>query len=75
MDMLRFSNSVNAKEVALHGYFEVLGPGKCQGVALHGYVEVSQEDSEVTESALVKDILYAYHDIIFYCVCLLFIWL
>ena len=40
VDMLRFLDSVNAKEVTL-----------C------GYVEVSQEDSEVTESGLVKDVL------------------
>ena len=46
-----------------------------KAVALCEYDEVSQEEFEVTESAIVKDILYAYHDIIFYCLCLLFLWL
>ena len=34
-----------------------------QEVALREYAEASQEKSEVTESALVKDILYAYQAI------------
>ena len=42
---------------------------------LRGYVDVSQKDFEVTKSVLVKDVLYSCQDIIFYCLCMLFLWM
>ena len=50
-------------------------PVNAKEVALRGDVDGSQEDFEVTKSALVKDVLYVFQDIIFYCLCLIFIWL
>ena len=53
----------------------VSDPVNAKETDLCGYVEVSQKDFEVTKSVLVKDVLYSCQDIIFYCLCMLFLWM